>query len=170
MNNREIERKFLVKDDSFRALARTHYDIVQGYVCREPGKTVRIRLCTDADGHQQAWLTIKSRLQGEFTRFEWERPLSIEDFKALLPTCGNRIIDKTRYILSAEILPTEGEQNNTPTEPVLKWEIDVFRRPNAGLVMAEIELPSEDTLFVRPPFIGDEVTHDPRYYNANMVC
>lgn len=95
MENREIERKFLVKDDSFRALASTHYDIVQGYVCREPGKTVRIRLCTNADGTQQAWLTIKSRLS-QMVRFEWEREISIEDFKALLSTCGNRIIDKTR--------------------------------------------------------------------------
>ena len=154
-NNREIERKFLVKDESFRALARTHYDIIQGYVCREPGKTVRVRLCTDADGHQQAWLTIKSRLPGQFTRLEWEREISAEDFKTLLPTCSNRIIDKTRYVL--------------PTDNGLKWEVDVFRQPNAGLVMAEIELPSEDASFVLPPFIGEEVTHDPRYYNANMV-
>lgn len=165
MENREIERKFLVKDDSYRALARTHYDIVQGYVCREPGKTVRVRLCTDADGHQQAWLTIKSRMES-ITRFEWEREISIQDFKALLATCGNRIIDKTRYILPADTL----EPNKTPTgAKPLKWEIDVFRQPNAGLVMAEIELPSEDTQFVCPPFIGEEVTHDPRYYNANMV-
>ena len=161
MENREIERKFLVKDDSFRALATTHYDIIQGYVCREPGKTVRVRLCTTAEGKQQAFLTIKSRL-ASFTRFEWEREISIADFKALLATCGNRIIDKTRYILPAET------QDNAATSHPLKWEIDVFRQPNAGLVMAEIELPTEDTGFVCPPFIGEEVTHDSRYYNANM--
>lgn len=166
MENREIERKFLVKDDSFRALASTRYDIVQGYVCREPGKTVRIRLCTNADGTQQAWLTIKSRLS-QMVRFEWEREISIEDFKALLSTCGNRIIDKTRYILPAEAANKKADSE----EPAkLKWEIDEFRQPNAGLIMAEIELPSVDTEFVRPPFIGEEVTHDPRYYNANMVC
>ena len=83
----------------------------------------------------------------------------------MLPLCGNRIIDKTRYILPAQTLL----ENNTPTELSLKWEIDEFRSPNAGLVMAEIELPSEDTLFIKPSFIGEEVTHDPRYYNANML-
>ena len=155
MENQEIERKFLVTDDSFRALAVTHYDIIQGYISREHGRSIRIRLRTASDGMQQAFLTIKTRLES-FTRFEWEKPISVEDFRALLPLCGNRIIDKTRYILPAE-----------PSS--LKWEIDEFRMPNAGLVMAEIELPSEETPFVRPPFIGEEVTHDPRYYNSNMV-
>lgn len=155
MENREIERKFLVVDDSFRSLATTHYDIIQGYISREHGRSIRIRLRTDADGAQQAFLTIKTRLES-FTRFEWEKPITVDDFRALLPLCGNRIIDKTRYIL--------------PAEPAsLKWEIDEFRSPNAGLIMAEIELPAEDTSFSRPTFIGEEVTHDPRYYNANML-
>jgi len=155
MENKEIERKFLVVDDSFRSLATTHYDIIQGYISREHGRSIRIRLRTAADGSQQAFLTIKTRLES-FTRFEWEKPISVEDFRALLPLCGNRIIDKTRYIL--------------PAEPAsLKWEIDEFRSPNAGLIMAEIELPAEDTPFSRPTFIGEEVTHDSRYYNANML-
>ena len=154
MENREIERKFLLRDDSWRSLVINRYDIIQGYVCREPGKTVRLRLRTEADGRQQAFLTFKYKL-ASFTRFEWEREISADDFRALLPMCGNRIIDKTRYIL--------------PAENGMKWEIDEFRQPNPGLVLAEIELPSEDTDFVRPPFLADEVTHDPRYYNANMV-
>lgn len=154
MENREIERKFLLRDDSWRSLVINRYDIIQGYVCREPGKTVRLRLRTDADGRQQAFLTFKYKI-ASFTRFEWEREISADDFRALLPMCGNRIIDKTRYIL--------------PAENGMKWEIDEFRQPNPGLVLAEIELPSEDTDFVRPPFLADEVTHDPRYYNANMV-
>lgn len=154
MENREIERKFLLRDDSWRSLVQTRYDIIQGYVCREPGKTVRLRLRTEADGRQQAFLTFKYKL-ASFTRFEWEREISADDFRALLPMCGNRIIDKTRYIL--------------PAENGMKWEIDEFRHPNPGLMLAEIELPSEDTDFVRPPFLADEVTHDPRYYNANMV-
>lgn len=164
MENREIERKFLVKDDSYLKQAITHYDIIQGYACREPGKTVRIRLRTDANGRQQAFLTMKYRL-ASFTRFEWEREISVEDFRALLPMCGNRVIDKTRYILPAEAIHNEGSSAELPS---LKWEIDVFRQPNAGLVMAEIELPEEQTDFVRPAFIGEEVTSDPRYYNANM--
>lgn len=154
MENREIERKFLLRDDSWRSLVIKRYDIIQGYVCREPGKTVRLRLRTEADGRQQAFLTFKYKL-ASFTRFEWEREISADDFRALLPMCGNRIIDKTRYIL--------------PAENGMKWEIDEFRRPNPGLMLAEIELPGEDTDFVRPPFLADEVTHDPRYYNANMV-
>lgn len=154
MENREIERKFLLRDDSWRSLVINRYDIIQGYVCREPGKTVRLRLRTEADGRQQAFLTFKYKI-ASFTRFEWEREISVDDFRALLPMCGNRIIDKTRYIL--------------PAENGMKWEIDEFRQPNPGLMLAEIELPSEDTDFVRPPFLADEVTHDPRYYNANMV-
>lgn len=154
MENREIERKFLLRDDSWRSLVINRYDIIQGYVCHEPGKTVRLRLRTEADGRQQAFLTFKYKI-ASFTRFEWEREISADDFRALLPMCGNRIIDKTRYIL--------------PAENGMKWEIDEFRQPNPGLVLAEIELPSEDTDFVRPPFLADEVTHDPRYYNANMV-
>ena len=163
MTNREIERKFLVIDDSFRAHAHTHYDIIQGYISRENGRSIRIRLRTAADGTQQAYLTIKSRLES-FTRFEWEKQISVEDFRALLPLCGAHVIDKTRYILPAESL---SDDNAHPLS--LKWEIDEFRMPNPGLVMAEIELPNEQTSFVRPSFIGEEVTYDSRYYNANMV-
>lgn len=169
MNNREIERKFLVKDESYRALAHTHYDIIQGYISRDNGRSVRIRLRTEADGTQHAYLTIKTRLES-FTRFEWEKEISVADFRALLPLCGSRIIDKTRYILPAELeQPYDDNGADKNNLPCLKWEVDVFRMPNAGLVMAEIELPSEDTPFVRPAFLGEEVTHDSRYYNANMV-
>lgn len=163
MDNLEIERKYLVKDTTCLEQALTHYDIVQGYVCREPGKTVRLRLRTDAEGRQQAFMTFKHKL-ASFTRFEWEREISVEDFHALLPMCGNRFIDKTRYIL-----PAEGTDPKTGEQLHLKWEIDVFRHPNAGLVLAEIELPDEQTPFVKPAFLGEDVTNDPRYYNANML-
>ena len=155
MENREIERKFLVNDNSYRKSAYTHYDIIQGYICKEPGRTIRIRLRTDADGTQQAYITIKSRMES-ITRFEWEKPITVADFQALLPLCGNRVISKVRYLVAAAPEP-------------LKREIDEFRMPNPGLVMAEIELPAEDTSFECPPFIGKEVTHDARYYNANMI-
>ena len=169
MENREIERKFLLRDDSWRSLVINRYDIIQGYVCREPGKTVRLRLRTEADGRQQAFLTFKYKI-ASFTRFEWEREISADDFRALLPMCGNRIIDKTRYILPAELIANDKlTGSGLPAAAKAKWEIDEFRQPNPGLVLAEIELPSEDTDFVRPPFLADEVTHDPRYYNANMV-
>lgn len=174
----EIERKFLVEGDEFIAMAVTHYDILQGYIVKGDGRTIRIRLRTAADGSQQAFLTIKTNLsnpksplyeqggKSRFTRFEWEHPISVEDFQTLLPLCGGRFIDKTRYILPAEFAES-GETDGK--EGRLKWEIDVFRHPNKGLVMAEIELPTEDTAFVRPSFLREEVTHDPRYYNANMI-
>jgi len=170
MENREIERKFLVKDEAWREQVITHYDMVQGYVCREPGKTVRIRLRTDADGKQQAFLTFKYKL-ASFTRFEWEREISVEDFRALLPMCGGRFISKTRYILPAQAAAgTPNEKQESSEElPCLKWEVDVFQHPRPGLVLAEIELPSEDAEFVRPAFLGEEVTGDPQYYNANMI-
>lgn len=170
MENREIERKFLVKDESWREQVITHYDMMQGYVCREPGKTVRIRLRTDADGKQQAFLTFKYKI-ASFTRFEWEREISVEDFRALLPMCGGRFISKTRYILPAQLvagIPNE-KQESSEELPCLKWEIDVFQHPRPGLVLAEIELPREDTGFVHPSFLGDDVTSDPQYYNANMI-
>ncbi|MBO4362186.1 MAG: CYTH domain-containing protein [Paludibacteraceae bacterium] len=165
MQNLEIERKFLVTDAGCLEQALTHYDIIQGYVCREPGKTVRLRLRTDADGSQKAFLTFKHKI-ASFTRFEWEREITVDDFHALLPMCGNRFIDKTRYILPAESL-ANGQQPTADSH--LKWEIDVFRHPNAGLILAEIELPDEQTPFVKPAFLGEEVTNDPRYYNANML-
>ena len=168
MQNLEIERKYLVKDTSCLEQALTHYDIIQGYVCREPGKTVRLRLRTDADGRQQAFLTFKHKI-ASFTRFEWEREITVEDFHALLPMCGNRIIDKTRYILPAESQEAKANDQEPTTNSHLKWEIDVFRHPNAGLVLAEIELPDEQTPFVKPAFLGEDVTNDPRYYNANML-
>lgn len=95
MENREIERKFLVSDNSYRKSAYTHYDIIQGYISKEPGRTIRIRLRTDADGTQQAYITIKSRMES-ITRFEWEKPITVADFQALLPLCGNRVISKVR--------------------------------------------------------------------------
>ena len=157
----EIERKFLVLNDSYKKESFSHSHIRQGYICSERGRTVRVRIRDD-----HAYLTIKGpSLDGGLSRYEFEKEISVAEGEQLMRLCEPGIIDKTRYILPAEALP----QNNTPTELALKWEIDEFRTPNAGLVMAEIELPSEDTPFVRPPFIGEEVTHDSRYYNANMV-
>lgn len=170
MENREIERKFLVKDESWRKQVITHYDMMQGYVCREPGKTVRIRLRTDADGKQQAFLTFKYKI-ASFTRFEWEREISVEDFRALLPMCQGRFISKTRYILPAQAVADKANKKQESSEelPCLKWEIDVFQHPRPGLVLAEIELPDEHTEFIHPAFIGEDVTGDPQYYNANMI-
>lgn len=147
----EIERKYLVKDDSYKQLAVSHHHIRQGYISREKTGTVRIRI-TD----NQAFLTIKGKpAAGHFARYEWEKEIDVYDAEELMKLCQGTIIDKTRWIVPA-------------TEEGMKWEVDEFHGKHEGLVVAEIELAREDQSFEKPDFIGDEVTHDPRYYNANM--
>lgn len=145
--SKEIERKFLVKDHSFMTRAVGQTDMAQGYLSTDADATVRVRI---AGG--QAWLTVKSRNRNA-VRDEWEYPVPADDASSMLRSCcGTRIIEKTRYIV--------------PAGNGLKWEVDVFHGRHDGLVLAEIELPAEDTPFDIPAFIGDEVTGDVRYYNS----
>jgi CYTH domain-containing protein len=154
-NNLEIERKFLVVDDSYKQLAINHYTIVQGYICRESGRTVRVRLKIDSNGQNAAYLTIKGKpADGMLSRFEWEEKIKWEDAQELLKLCQGNIINKTRW----EVPSSEG----------LIWEIDEFHGHKEGLTLAEIELIAEDQSFVLPNFIGEEVTGDRQYYNSNM--
>lgn len=146
----EIERKFLVTDDTYIRMAVARYNIRQGYISREKGATVRVRIIND-----HAFLTIKGKpAKGHFARYEWEKEIDLSDAKALMKLCQGTIIDKTRWIVL--------------TDQNLRWEVDEFHGKHEGLVVAEIELESEDQSFEKPDFIGDEVTNDPRYYNANM--
>jgi CYTH domain-containing protein len=155
MANLEIERKFLVVDDSYKRMAIGHYTITQGYICRESGRTVRIRLKKDSDGTRTAILTIKGKpAEGMLGRFEWEKKIDWEDAQELLKLCQGNIINKTRW----EVPSSEG----------LTWEIDEFHGHKEGLTLAEIELSTEDQSFVLPNFIGKEVTGDRQYYNSNM--
>ena len=155
MANLEIERKFLVVDDSYKRMAIGHYTITQGYICRESGRTVRIRLKKDSDGTRTAILTIKGKpAEGMLGRFEWEIKIDWEDALELLKLCQGNIINKTRW----EVHSLEG----------LIWEIDEFHGHKEGLTLAEIELTAEDQSFVLPNFIGKEVTGDRQYYNSNM--
>lgn len=144
---KEIERKFLVTDDSFKALAIGKKEIRQGYLCVDPDSTVRIRI-TDST----AFITVKSRNKG-CVRDEWEYAIPVSDASQMLDCCHGRTIEKTRYIVPA------GEDN-------LVWEVDEFHGRHEGLVVAEIELPSSDTTFNPAPFIGREVTGEPQYYNS----
>ena len=149
--NIEIERKFLVKDDSYKALAVGKHAIMQGYICREPGKTVRVRISDD-----KAFLTIKSsKIYAGIARFEWEREIDVEDAKQLMQIAQPAVLEKTRWLV--------------PEAHGLFWEVDEFHGRHAGLVMAEIELENEEQTFDKPAFVGEEVTGDSRYYNANMV-
>jgi adenylate cyclase len=145
---KEIERKFLVKGDAWRAIAKgTIYR--QGYLNSAKERTVRIRL---ADA--KAFITIKGPTVGA-TRSEYEYEIPFDEGNAMLETLAEKpLIEKTRYRI-----------------PVgnLTWEIDEFLGENAGLIVAEVELKSEDQTFDKPLWVGDEVTNDPRYFNANLV-
>ncbi|MED5238071.1 MAG: CYTH domain-containing protein [Pseudomonadota bacterium] len=143
----EIERKFLVRDtDITDTLAGER--LTQGYLSHDKNATVRVRIAGDS-----AWLTIKGKTEGA-TRSEFEYPVPVEDANAMLnELCGQGVIDKTRYRLP------QGD---------LCWEIDVFHGDNEGLIVAEIELPSEDTTFDRPDWLGEEVTGEVRYYNSAL--
>lgn len=151
MKNIEIEHKFLVLNDAFLPLATEHYTIRQGYLSTDPMRTIRVRQKGD-----KAYLTIKSKTDPTtLARFEWEREISLDDAQALFPLCLPNMIDKERYIV-----PWQG----------LKIEIDIFHGANEGLRIAEIEMSDIDMqLPDLPDFIGDEVSHDNKYSNANLT-
>lgn len=155
MQNTEIERKFLVTSDAFLSQATRHYQIEQGYLCKEPSKTIRVRI-RDA----QAFITIKSgKMREGIAKFEWEREIDLADARELMNLCLPGAISKTRYIIPAA--PFEGQERC--------WEVDVFHSGTmSGKALAEIELGSENEPFLRPDWLGDEVTGLPQYYNANM--
>jgi len=145
---REIERKFLVRSAEWSREATSARPLRQGYLAIDDGNTVRVR----TDG-QRAWLTIKGRGEG-ITRPEFEYEIPVADAAALLALCRGRLVEKTRHLVPVG---------------ALCWEIDEFAGDNAGLVVAEIELPAEDTPFLQPAWLGEEVTADPRYLNANLA-
>ncbi len=155
--NIEIERKFLVLDESYKSMATEKHTIEQGYLCKDPDKTVRVRIWDD-----KGFLTIKSaKNQVGFSRFEWEREISLSDAKELMALALPGKIEKTRWIIPASC-------NLSPVACNRVWEVDEFHGRLEGFVMAEIELGSEEEEFDKPAFLGEEVTGDPRYYNANM--
>ena len=160
MNNIEIERKFLVLNEDYKQLATSHYTIQQGYICKEPGRTVRVRIKTLSDGAQTAYLTIKSKPNDVgFSRFEWEKQIDVEDAKQLMALCPNPI-HKTRWLVPAATADHSAS--------ALVWEVDEFHDRLSGLVIAELELEREDQPYEKLSFVGEEVTGNPRYYNANM--
>jgi adenylate cyclase len=145
---REIERKFLVKGDAWRTLGKgTPYR--QGYLNSVKERTVRIRTVGD-----KAFLTIKGLTVGA-TRMEYEYEIPVADCNTMLDALAERpLIEKKRYKVEFD---------------GLTWEIDEFFGENAGLIVAEVELESEDQAFKKPDWVGDEVTDDPRYFNANLI-
>ena len=145
----EIERKFLVVDSSWDD-GSAGVRMAQGYLSQDPDRTVRIRLAED-----RAWITVKGRTRG-ITRAEFEYELPVEDAWHLLDLCLPSVIEKTRHRVDC------GD---------FLWEIDVFHGANEGLVLAEVELAEESDSPELPPWVGAEVSDDPRYFNANLaVC
>ena len=138
MNNIEIERKFLVKGE-YKHLASKSYRIAQGYLSTVSGRTVRVRIKAD-----KGYLTIKGmRSASGLSRYEWEKEIPLNEAKELLELCEPIIIDKTRY----EVV-FEGQT----------YEVDEFYGENEGLTVAELEMESEDTIYSKPEWLGEEVT------------
>ena len=145
----ETERKFLVKSE-FRHLAVGEVKILQKYLSIDPDKTIRLR---NADN--EAFLTIKTRLVKEsFTRNEWEFQINIQDANEIINVCLPGKIIKTRYLIPYG--------NHT-------FEVDVFHDKNEGLIIAEVELTSEDEKICFPDWLGEEITGNPEYYNSNLI-
>ena len=149
MSGLEIERKFLVKGDGYKRQAYSSSRIQQGYICSGHGRTVRVRI-RDARGY----LTIKGPARnGGFGHYEFEKEITLTEAEELMRLCEPGIIDKTRYLVKS------GQHT---------FEVDEFYGENEGLVMAEVELDSEDEPYEKPDFIGEEVTGDKRYNNSHL--
>lgn len=147
---KEIERKFLVKDTSFRQAALSKSRIRQGYLSSARGRTVRVRV-----RDEKAYLTIKGPSDASGTsRGEWEYEIPVADAEELMNLCEPGSIDKERYLVQA------GKH---------VFEVDEFHGDNEGLIMAEVELSSPDEPYEKPRFIGQEVTGDVKYYNSFLT-
>ena len=149
----EIEKKFLVAAGvagEFKNLATKSTRITQGYLSSVPERTVRVRIKGD-----KGFITIKGiGNDSGASRFEWEKEIPVSEVDELLKICEPGVIDKTRYLVEAG--------NHT-------FEVDEFYGDNEGLIVAEVELTSEDEAFEKPAFLGQEVTGDVKYYNSMLM-
>lgn len=145
---KEIEKKFLVKNTAFIAQAKTQQIIRQGYISSEIDRTVRVRT-----KGEKGFLTIKGKTVG-ITRPEFEYEIPYREAIELLQSFCDDIIEKTRYVIM---------------QYDKAWEVDIFSGTNNGLILAEIELDSEEEEIILPDWIDNEVSDDPRYYNANLA-
>lgn len=165
---KEIERKFLIKSDAYRQLATgTYYR--QGYIPTVNGMTVRIRIAGE-----RAFTTFKDHAVG-LTRHEFEYEIPVADAQQMLTLmCEQPQIEKHRYVIPIENCTDATGHPCTATLPDgtaiegLHWEIDEFHGDNEGLIVAELEVPSEEVHFTLPAWIGQEVTGDHRYYNSQL--
>ncbi len=146
----EIERKFLVTSENFKNEAQKSIRIVQGYLNSSPERAVRVRIKGD-----KGFLTIKGKSNESGTsRFEWEKEIDILEAKQLMKLCEKGIIDKVRYEVNIG--------NHI-------FEVDIFSGDNKGLILAEIELRDENETFLKPNWLGKEVTGNNQYYNSQLI-
>ena len=145
----EIERKFLITSEKFKHEATSKERIVQGFLNTHPERTVRIRIKGDS-----GFLTVKGKSNDTGTsRFEWEKEIAVADAQAILALCEDGILEKIRYEIPI------GEHI---------FEVDEFHGENEGLIVAEVELASENQTFEKPGWLGEEVTGDVKYYNSQL--
>ena len=145
----EIERKFLVKVSDYKKEAHRKTKIIQGYLTKDPKRTVRVRI-----RENQGFLTIKGMSSEEgLSRFEWEKEIPINEAKELITLCLPTIIEKTRYEV---------------TYKGVLFEVDEFEGTHSGLVLVEVELNSTEDVFEKPDWVGKEVTGDEKYYNSYL--
>ena len=145
----EIERKFLLANDGWRKQVLRSVSLKQGYLSSQPTSSIRVRIAG-----RQAWLNIKSATIGN-QRLEFEYDIPFDDAEIIINSlCGKPLIEKTRHFLTVD--------SHT-------WEIDEFEGENKGLIVAEIELSESGENFSKPQWLGQEVTHDLRYYNNNLA-
>jgi adenylate cyclase len=146
----EIERKFLLKDDSWKNSGVKPLVLKQGYIKNSETGVVRIRI-SDSTG----FITVKGKTRNA-SRLEYEYEIPVKDAEEMLhKLCDKPLVEKKRYNI---------------THGGFQWSVDQFTGANLGLVVAEIELDTEEQAFGRPPWLGKEVTHDPRYFNSNLIA
>lgn len=149
MEHLEIERKFLVKSNAYKEEAKSQIRIVQGFLNTDPERTVRVRI-----KGEKGFLTVKGRSNDSgTTRFEWEAEISVSEATNLIDLCQQVILEKIRFEVPAG--------NHV-------FEVDEFFGENKGLVVAEIELEHEDEVFLKPDWLGTEVTGEIKYYNSQL--
>ena len=147
----ETERKFLIRGEEYKSEVFRSMHLTQGYLCSTPKCSARVRISDD-----RGFLTLKGPSDARgLSRFEWEKEIPLSEARDLIPLCVSGLIDKTRHLV-----------RNTDGRHV--WEIDEFHGDNEGLVVAEIEISSDDDPFDRPSWLGEEVTGLRRYYNSSL--
>lgn len=158
--NKEIERKYLVKNASFIGQHDEHWKIRQGFIMIESGRCLRIREDDVGDRGVKYTLCLKIS-HSAVVRDEYEYIIPAEDGKLLLESCEN-VIEKERYRVMTNPISRDDSGR------ALFWDIDIFHGKNEGLIVAEMELPDENYPFEKPDWVGEEVTDDPRYLNTNL--